>query len=116
MSPSRDAYDGSETDPEPLTDEVFDPADIDRETSENLDYDLGDDEQADEIREYQRYITDPPDDLVIRYHESDDTGRLGITGELDQEWTRRRHRDEERAGDDRPAEVAAMEVVDEPGD
>ncbi len=96
-----------------LTDEVFEMGDDD---SEDLDYDLGDDDQADEVREYERYITDPPDDLVIRYHENDDTGRLGIARELDQEWTRRRRRDEERAEDERPAEVAAMEVVDEPGD
>ncbi|RDI66787.1 hypothetical protein [Nocardia pseudobrasiliensis] len=96
-----------------LTDEVFEMGDDD---SEDLDYDLGDDDQADEVREYERYITDPPDDLVIRYHENDDTGRLGIARELDQEWTRRRRREEERAEDERPAEVAAMEVVDEPGD
>ncbi|WP_280261834.1 hypothetical protein [Nocardia wallacei] len=96
-----------------LMDEVFEMGDDDRE---DLDYDMGEDDQADEVREYERYITDPPDDLVIRYHENEDTGRLGIARELDQEWTRRRRRDEERAEDERPAEVAAIEVRDEPRD
>ncbi|RDI52777.1 hypothetical protein [Nocardia mexicana] len=96
-----------------LMDEVFEMGDDERE---NLDYDMGEDDQADEVREYERYITDPPDDLVIRYHENEDTGRLGIASELDQEWTRRRHRDEERAEDERPAEVAAIEVRNEPKD
>ncbi|WP_227979876.1 hypothetical protein [Nocardia spumae] len=96
-----------------VMDEVFEMGDDDRE---DLDYDLGDDEQADEVREYQRYIDDPPQNLVFKYHENDDDGRLGIKSELDQEWTRRRHREEERSEDDRPAEVAAIDVVDEPGD
>lgn len=95
---------------DPLIDEVLDIDDAEPD----LDYDLGDDEQADEVREYERYIADPPGNLVIGYHEDD--GRLGIARDLDQSWTRRRHRDEERAEDDRPAEVAAMEVVEEPGD
>ncbi|MEV6767428.1 hypothetical protein AB0N05_02235 [Nocardia sp. NPDC051030] len=98
-------------DDEQLMDEVFDTDDI-----EDLDLDLGDDDQADEVREYERYISDPPDDLVIRNRENDDDGRLGIDAELDQEWTRRRGRDERKAEDDRPAELAAMEIVDEPGD
>jgi hypothetical protein len=96
-----------------LMDEVFELGD---EDNEDLDYDLGDDDQADEVRAYERYIVDPPRDLVIRDHENDDGGRLGITSELDQEWTRRRRRDEIRAEDERPAEVAAIEVVEEPGD
>ncbi|MFI5720184.1 hypothetical protein [Nocardia sp. NPDC051750] len=96
-----------------LMDEVLDIGDEERE---DLDYDLGDDDQADEVREYERYINDPPDELVIRYHENDDTGRLGIARELDQEWSRRRHREELRAEDKRPAEAAAMEIHDEPGD
>ncbi|QLY34257.1 hypothetical protein H0264_10260 [Nocardia huaxiensis] len=93
-------------------DEVFDTDDIDTD----LDYDLGDDDQEDEIREYERYIADPPEDLVIRNRENDDTGRLGIQAELDQEWTRRRRRDENASEDDRPAEVAAMDIVDDIGD
>ncbi|WP_245663138.1 hypothetical protein [Nocardia inohanensis] len=98
-------------DEDQLMDEVFDTDDV-----EDLDYDLGDDDQADEVREYERYISDPPEDLVIRNRESDDDGRLGIDEELDQEWTRRRRREEHRSEDDRPAEVAAMEIVEEPGD
>lgn len=101
---------GPDQERDALVDEVLD---ID-EAEVDLDYDLGDDEQADEIREYQRYIADPPSNLIIDYHE--DGGRQGIARDLDQSWTRRRHRDEERAEDDRPAELAAMEVVDEPGD
>ncbi|MBL1079564.1 hypothetical protein JK358_34680 [Nocardia sp. 2] len=92
-------------------DEVFDTDDI-----ENLDYDLGDDDQEDEIREYERYIADPPADLVIRNRENDDTGRLGIAAELDQEWTRRRGREERKDEDDRPAELAAMDIVDDIGE
>ncbi|MEU0539375.1 hypothetical protein [Nocardia sp. NPDC005978] len=98
-------------DDDQLMDEVLDTDDV-----ENLDYDLGDDDQADEVREYERYIADPPEDLIIRNRENDDTGRLGIEAELDQEWTRRRRREETRSEDDRPAEVAAMEIVDEPDD
>lgn len=96
-----------------LMDEVLDIGDDERE---DLDYDLGDDDQADDVREYERYIADPPNDLVIRYHENDDNGRLGIARELDQEWSRRRHRAELLAEDKRPAEKAAMEVHDEPAD
>ncbi|MFF3566468.1 hypothetical protein [Nocardia jiangxiensis] len=101
---------GPDQEPDPLVDEVLDMD----EDETDLDYDLGDDEQADEVREYERYITDPPSNLVIEYHE--DGGRQGIARDLEQSWTRRRHRDEERAEDDRPAELAAMEVVEEPGD
>ncbi|MFI6868394.1 hypothetical protein [Nocardia sp. NPDC050406] len=100
-------------DDDQLMDQVLD---MDDEDDVDLDYDMGDDDQADEVREYERYIADPPDDLVITNRENDDTGRLGIESELDQEWTRRRRRAEHRAEDDRPAEVAALEIVDEPGD
>lgn len=75
--------------------------------------DMGDDEQADEIREYERYVEDPPADLTIRNHENEDDGRLGIGEELDQEWTRRAQRAEDLEEDDRPAEVAAVEIVDD---
>jgi hypothetical protein len=77
---------------------------------EPLDMDMGNDDQADEIREYERNVEDPPDDLQIRNHENDDDGRLGIGEELQQEWTRRDQAAEE---DDRPAEAAAMEIVDD---
>ncbi|MFI1911962.1 hypothetical protein [Nocardia sp. NPDC020380] len=99
-----------------LMDEVFDTDQVFDSDVDNVDYDLGDDDQEDEIREYERYITDPPRDLVITNRESDDEGRLGIGAELDQEWTRRRRREENAAEDDRPAELAAMDIVDEPGD
>ncbi|RBO92843.1 hypothetical protein DFR74_103491 [Nocardia puris] len=75
--------------------------------------DMGDDEQADEIREYERYVEDPPADLTIRNRENEDDGRLGIGEELDQEWTRRAQRAEDLEADDRPAEVAAVEIVDD---
>ncbi|MFR9752950.1 hypothetical protein ACL02S_18210 [Nocardia sp. 004] len=74
---------------------------------------MGDDDQADEIREYQRNITDPPDDLHIRYRENEDDGRLGIGDELDQEWTPRNGRAEAEEADDRSAEVAAIEIIDD---
>jgi len=77
---------------------------------EPLDMDMGDDDQADEIREYERNVEDPPDDLRIRNHENDDDGRLGIGEELQQEWTLRGRSAEE---DERPAEAAAMEIVDD---
>ncbi|MEU8896395.1 hypothetical protein [Nocardia sp. NPDC048505] len=82
-------------------------------TSERLDQDMGDDEQADEIREYQRNIEDPPDQLRIRYHENDDDGRLGIGEELEQEWHRGDGAAEARREDERPAEVAAVDIVDD---
>ncbi|MGQ4616548.1 hypothetical protein [Nocardia sp. R7R-8] len=77
-----------------------------------LETEMGDDDQEDEIREYQRNIEDPPDELRIRYHEDEDDGRLGIGDELDQEWTARDTRAEDES-DDRSAEVAAIEIVDD---
>lgn len=96
-------------DDDQLMDQVLDMDD----QEPDLDYDMGDDDQADEVREYERYISDPPDDLIITNRENEDTGRLGIERELDQEQTRRRQRAEQRSDDDRPAEVAALEIVDE---
>ncbi|WP_280472848.1 hypothetical protein [Nocardia asiatica] len=78
-----------------------------------LETEMGDDDQEDEIREYQRNIEDPPDDLRIRYHQDEDDGRLGIGDELDQEWTPRDGRDADVEDDDRSAEVAAIEIVDD---
>ncbi|MEU7631440.1 hypothetical protein AB0C34_15850 [Nocardia sp. NPDC049220] len=78
-----------------------------------LDTDMGDDDQADEIRAYERNVEDPPDDLRIPYRENEDDGRLGIADELDQEWTRSGQRAEEAEEDQRPAEVAAIEIVDD---
>ena len=72
---------------------------------------MGDDDQLDEVRAYERTIEDPPNDLRIRNREGDD-GRLGITEELAEESGRR-----DRSGaDNRPAEVAAVHIEDEPED
>ncbi|MFI2234130.1 hypothetical protein [Nocardia testacea] len=80
---------------------------MDREPREP---DMGDDDQEDEVRAYERYIEDPPADLRIRNWESDDDGRLGIADELRQEPDRR-----DRADDDtRPAEAAAIHIEEEP--
>ncbi|WP_063037098.1 hypothetical protein [Nocardia grenadensis] len=80
---------------------------MDREPREP---DMGDDDQEDEVRAYERYIEDPPADLRIHNRESDDDGRLGIADELRQEPDRR-----DRADDDnRPAEAAAMHIEEEP--
>lgn len=71
---------------------------------------MGDDEQLDEVRAYERPIEDPPDDLRIRNREGSDDGRLGITEELAEESGRR-----DRSGaDNRPAEAAAIHIEDEP--
>lgn len=78
-----------------------------------LDMDMGDDKQEDEIRAYRRNVEDPPTDLRIRYHENEDDGRLGIGEELEQEWTRHRKAAELAEEDERPAEVAAMEIVND---
>ena len=71
---------------------------------------MGDDDQEDEVRAYERYIEDPPADLRIRNREGDDDGRLGIAEELQLEPDRRDQVDD----DDRPAEDAAIHIEDEP--
>lgn len=78
---------------------------------EPLDMDMGDDDQADDIVAYERTVEDPPADYVIRNHEADDDGRLGIDEELRQEWTPRAAAREAIAEDERPAEVAALDIV-----
>lgn len=78
-----------------------------------LDMDMGDDEQEDEIRAYRRNVEDPPDDMRIRYRENEDDGWLGIDEELEQEWTPRRQAAALADADERSAEVAAMEIVDD---
>ncbi|MFC8385158.1 hypothetical protein [Nocardia sp. NPDC057272] len=78
---------------------------------EPLDMDMGDDDQADDIVEYERYVEDPPADYVIRNHEADADGFLGINEEVSEEYTERRSRQETMAEDERPAEVGAMRVV-----
>ncbi|GAA5043223.1 hypothetical protein [Nocardia callitridis] len=95
-----------------LESEVNSDATSDQE-SPDPDTDLGDDEQEDEIRAYQRTVEDPPADLRIRYHEDDDDGRLGISEELSQEWTPHEQAVEDAEEDDRPAEAAAVDIVED---
>ncbi|MCP2291039.1 hypothetical protein [Nocardia amikacinitolerans] len=78
-----------------------------------LDMDMGDDEQEDEIREYERYIENPPENLTIRDREGEDDGRLGIGEDLDERWTRRGQRTEDVDDSTLPAEEAAMEIIDD---
>ncbi|MFC4375588.1 hypothetical protein ACFO5K_15920 [Nocardia halotolerans] len=78
---------------------------------EPLDMDMGDDEQADDIVEVERYVEDPPDDYVIRNHEADDDGFLGIDEELSEESSQPRARHEAMEEDERPAEEIAVQVV-----
>lgn len=77
---------------------------------EPLDMDMGDDGQADDIVEYERYVEDPPADFVIRNHEADADGFLGITEEASEEWSERGSRHEAMEEDERPAEEGAMTV------
>jgi hypothetical protein len=76
-----------------------------------LDMDMGDDDQEDEIRAYRRNVEDPPADLRARYYENEDDGRLGIGDELEQEWTSEQHAAELAEEDERSAETAAMEII-----
>lgn len=77
-----------------------------------LDTDMGDDEQEDEVRAYERYIEDPPSNLVIR--ETGEQGSLGISEALQREWTRHGQAVEDAAEDERPAEEAAIQIEEEP--
>ncbi|MGW0245412.1 hypothetical protein ACWDYH_02110 [Nocardia goodfellowii] len=79
--------------------------------SERLDQDMGDDDQADEIRAYQRNIEDPPEHRRLHNRENEADGRLGIRQELQQEWHRGDRTAEARRADERPAEVAAIDIV-----
>lgn len=78
---------------------------------EPLDMDMGDDDQADDIVEYERYVEDPPKDYVIPNREADDDGFLGIDEEVSEEWSQRGARHEAMEEDERPAEAAAVRVV-----
>ncbi|MGI5223147.1 hypothetical protein [Nocardia sp. CA-290969] len=79
---------------------------MDREPREP---DMGDDDQEDEVRAYERTIEDPPDDLRIRNREGADDGRLGIAESLEQDPDRR-----DRGGEDnRPAEAATIHIEDD---
>ncbi|WP_446225685.1 hypothetical protein ACTWPB_11790 [Nocardia sp. IBHARD005] len=77
---------------------------------EPLDMDMGDDGQADDIVEYERYVEDPPADFVISNHEADADGFLGVTEEVSEENTERGARHEATEQDERPAEEVAVRV------
>jgi hypothetical protein len=70
--------------------------------------DMGDDEQEFEVAEYEQYIEDPPDDLLIA--EDDDRDAEGT-----EDWAARHPRDATRPEvPDEAAEVTAIhEVPDE---
>jgi hypothetical protein len=74
-------------------------------TDRRLDDDMGDDEQASEISEYEMYIGDPPEDLVIT--DDDEKGSIGISEWAREEAPARRRRVDD---DERPAEESAMRI------
>ncbi|MFD4431011.1 hypothetical protein [Nocardia sp. NPDC058497] len=80
-----------------------------------LDMDMGDDRQADDIVTYERYVEDPPEDYVIRNHEADADGFLGINEEVGEEWTENGAAREAVEEDERPAEVSAVRIVGDDG-
>jgi hypothetical protein len=65
--------------------------------------DMGDDEQESEIEEYQRYLDEPPDDLVIAEDNDDDAER-------DVDWAARHPRATRGTSepDDESAEESAI--------
>jgi hypothetical protein len=65
--------------------------------------DMGDDEQESEIQEYQRYLDEPPDDLVIPEDNDDDAER-------DVDWAARHPRAAASTSepDDESAEESAI--------
>ncbi|MFC5181917.1 hypothetical protein [Actinomadura harenae] len=69
---------------------------------------MGDDEQDYTTRSTERYIEDPPADLVIEDDPDPGDGRLGILRETREEYRRGDRRREEDAWEDRPAEVTAV--------
>jgi hypothetical protein len=77
-------------------------------TDRRVDEDMGDDEQASMISQYESYIEDPPEDFVIE--EDDDQGTIGIS-----EWAREEAsaRDRPVVDDDRSAEESAMKITEE---
>lgn len=84
---------------------------MDEKADHRLDLDMGDDEQEDEILQYERYIEDPPANLVIR--EPDDQEICGISAAVRREWSRREQVHEDAVEDPRCAEEAALEVESE---
>lgn len=78
------------------------------EEQQRYEAEMGDDEQEYTTRSTERYIEDPPDDLVIEDDTGPDDGRLGIVRETREEYRRGDRRREDAAWDDRPAEVTAI--------
>ncbi|MCW2941884.1 MAG: hypothetical protein JWN00_4869 [Actinomycetia bacterium] len=70
---------------------------------------MWDDEQAGEVSLYEKYIEDPPDDLVIA--EDEEQGSIGITEWTAQEASSRKDRLPEVS---EPAEQAAIHLTDKP--
>jgi hypothetical protein len=65
---------------------------------------MGDDEQETEVAEYEQYIEDPPDDLLIAEDDDEDAGEAA-------DWAARHPRAVERDDDEEPR---AAELDDEP--
>jgi hypothetical protein len=67
---------------------------------------MGDDEQETEVAEYEQYIEDPPDDLVIAEDNDDDAERAV-------DWADRHPRQVAgpEAEDDQSAEQAALHEI-----
>ena len=73
---------------------------------------MGDDEQETDTAMYERYIEDPPEDLVIE--PDDDDGEIGIAEWLPMEERRGDKRREAAEADGRPAEEAAEHITRNP--
>jgi len=67
---------------------------------------MGDDEQETDVAEYESYIEDPPDDLVIAEDHDDDA-------EQAEDWAARHPRAAEESAqpDDESAEQSAMHEI-----
>ncbi|MQY03985.1 hypothetical protein [Actinomadura macrotermitis] len=73
-----------------------------RDAEGRYEEELGDDEQVWEIEEAEKYVEDPPDNLIIREPKD---GPIGIA-----EYMRAETRTGDPAPDDRPAEEDAVTV------
>jgi hypothetical protein len=80
---------------------------------------MGDDEQETEVAEYEQYIEDPPDDLLIAEDDDEDAGKAA-------DWAARHPRaaahddepqaaelDDEPTKENEPAEQAALHEISE---
>ncbi|GLZ81179.1 hypothetical protein Afil01_59860 [Actinorhabdospora filicis] len=73
--------------------------------------DMGDDEQETDTSEWERFIEDPPEDMVIRAEP--DGGEIGITEWMPMETRPGDARREAEEADPRSAEEAAEHVIGE---